>query len=164
MIMIGEGMLEVLRKHKEQQEQSKTRQGERWQENELIFPSSVGTPFNPSNLRIDFNRTLARAGLSKIRFHDLRHTAASLLINHNVPVIVVSKMLGHSKPSITLDIYGHLYHEMEGEAAEIMDKLVAPSRSNYRKKHERMKRDELSNINCTIIGRINWSSSSYPLI
>ena len=69
---------------------------------------------------------LERAGLSRIRFHDLRHTAASLLLNHNVPIIVVSNMLGHSKPSITLDVYGHLYHEMQDEAAEIMDKLVTP--------------------------------------
>lgn len=50
----------------------------------------------------------------------------SMLLNHKVPVIVVCKMLGHSKPSITLDIYGHLYNEMQEEAAEVMDKLVTP--------------------------------------
>jgi integrase len=102
--------------------------GERWQENDLIFPCSVGSPGDPSNLRIDFNHVLARAGLSKIRFHDLRHTAASLMLNHNVPLIVVSKILGHSKPSITLDIYGHLIYDLQGEASEIMDKLVTPVR------------------------------------
>ena len=123
---LGEGTLQVLREHKEQQALRKEKTGDRWQDNDLVFPSSVGTPGDPSNLRIDFNRTLARAGLSKIRFHDLRHTAASLLLNHNVPVIVVSKMLGHSKPSITLDIYGHLYNEMQDEAAEVMDRLVTP--------------------------------------
>ena len=64
--------------------------------------------------------------MSKIRFHDLRHTAASLMLNHGIPVIVVSRMLGHSKPSITLDIYGHLYHEMQDEAARLMDELVSP--------------------------------------
>lgn len=125
-IRLGEGTLQVLHEHKARQEQLKAKAGERWQENDLVFPSSTGTPGDPSNLRVDFNRTLVRAGLAKIRFHDLRHTAASLLLNHNVPVIVVSKMLGHSKPSTTLDIYGHLYHEMQGEAAEIMDKLVTP--------------------------------------
>jgi integrase len=100
--------------------------GARWQEHELVFPTKVGTPGDKSNLRVDFLKVLAKAGLPKIRFHDLRHTAASLLLNHSVPVLVVSKMLGHSKPSITLDVYGHLYHEMQGEAAEIMDKLVTP--------------------------------------
>jgi integrase len=73
-----------------------------------------------------FNRVLEDAGLPKIRFHDLRHTAASLLLNHGVPVIVVSKMLGHSKPSITLDIHGHLYEERQSEVAKIMDELVTP--------------------------------------
>lgn len=123
---LGEGTLQVLREHKSQQELWKMKKGERWQENDLIFPTSIGIPGDPGNLRIDFNRTLVSAGLSRIRFHDLRHTEASLLLNHGVPVIVVSKMLGHSKPSTTLDIYGHLYKEMQDEAAEVMDKLVTP--------------------------------------
>ena len=80
----------------------------------------------PSNLRLDFNRVMDRAGIPRIRFHDLRNTAASLMLNNGIPVIVVSKILGHSKPSITLDIYGHLYNEMQGEAASLMDELVSP--------------------------------------
>ena len=71
---------------------------------------------------------VVKADLPKIRFHDLRHTAASLMLNNGVPPIVVSRILGHSKPSITLDLYGHLYHEMQGEAAKIMDGLVTPIR------------------------------------
>jgi integrase len=125
-IKLGEGTLQVLRGHRECQAQLKEKAGDRWQENDLVFPNSVGNPGDPSNLRIDFERTLTRAGLVKIRFHDLRHTAASLLLNNNVPVFVVSRMLGHSKPSTTLDIYGHLYHESQVAAAEIMDKLVTP--------------------------------------
>jgi integrase len=125
-IMMGEGTLQVLREHREQQARVRQAAGERWQEKDLVFPNSVGNPANPSNMRKDFNRTLTHAGLSRIRFHDLRHTAASLLLNHNIPVIVVSKMLGHSKPSTTLDIYGHLYSDSQGEAAKIMDELVTP--------------------------------------
>lgn len=125
-IKLGEGTLQVLREHKFQQLAVKEKAGTRWQEFGLVFPSTVGTPGNPSNLRVDFNRVLAKAGIPRIRFHDLRHTAASLLLNHGVPIIVVSRMLGHSKPSVTLDIYAHLYQESQGEAAELMDKLVAP--------------------------------------
>jgi integrase len=125
-IKLGEGTIQILREHRAQQEIQKVKAGQSWQENDLIFPNEVGDPGDPSNLRKDFQKTLARAGLSLIRFHDLRHTAASLLLNNNVPLIVVSKMLGHTKPSITMDIYGHLYHESQGEAAEIMDKLVTP--------------------------------------
>ena len=92
----------------------------------LVFCSSVGTPGDASNVRIDFNRILELAGLPKMRFHDLRHTAASLLLNNKVPAIIVSSMLGHSKPSVTLDIYAHVFHDMQGEAAIVMDKLVTP--------------------------------------
>ncbi len=77
-----------------------------------------------SNIRSDFNRTLDLAELTRIRFHDLRHTAASLLLNNNVPVIVVSKILGHTRPSVTLDIYAHVFCAMQGEAAEVMDRIV----------------------------------------
>ncbi len=58
-----------------------------------------------SNLLKEYYSILKSVGLQKIRFHDLRHTAASLMLNHGIPVIVVSKILGHAKPSITLDIY-----------------------------------------------------------
>jgi len=125
-IKLGEGALQVLRLHKENQNLQKATAGNRWKENNLVFTSPVGTPGDPSNLRKDFQRVLQEAGLPKIRFHDLRHTAASLLLNNGVPPIVVSKILGHSKPSTTLDVYGHLYVEMQTEAAMIMDDLVTP--------------------------------------
>lgn len=77
-------------------------------------------------MRIANDRILELTILSKIRVHDLRHTVLSLLLNNKVPVIVVSSMLGHSKPSVTLDIYAHVFHDMQGEAAIVMDKLVTP--------------------------------------
>lgn len=125
-IKLGAGTLHMLRQQKEHQEFLKTSSADHWQNHDLVFTSKVGTPVDPSNLRLDFYRILHRAGLPKIRFHDLRHTAASLLLNNGVPTIVVSKILGHSKPSITLDIYGHLINEMQEEAARIMDGLVTP--------------------------------------
>ena len=125
-IRLGEGTLQALRIQKLRQDQMRQKAGDLWQENGLIFTSSRGTPCNPSNMRIDFNKTLNEASLSHVRFHDLRHTAASLMLNHNIPVIVTSRMLGHSKPSTTLDIYGHLYCEMQDEAAQLMDRLVTP--------------------------------------
>ena len=80
-----------------------------------------------STARASYFISLAdRAGLPIIRFHDLRHTAASLMLNHGVPVIAVSRRLGHSKPSITLDIYGHLIPSMQVEAAQKIDDLVTP--------------------------------------
>jgi integrase len=118
--------LHALRWHKEAQSNHITVAGERWEDHDLIFPNTVGNPLASSNLRVYFNRIISEPGLPKIRFHDLRHTAASLMLNHGAPPIVVSRILGHSKPSTTFDIYGHLYHEMQGEAAKIMDDLVTP--------------------------------------
>ena len=125
-LKLGEETLHRLRVHKERQELLKSRAGDIWQDHELIFPSSVGTPGDPSNLRKDFIRVLKDAGLPILRFHDLRHTAASLMLNHGIPVIVVSRRLGHAKASTTLDVYGHLLHEMQDEAAKLMDALVTP--------------------------------------
>jgi integrase len=125
-IKLGEGVLEALLEHLERQQEERFVSGERWVDYDLIFPSMSGTLMDASNLRLDFARVLGQAGLPKIRFHDLRHTAASLMLNHGIPVIVVSKILGYSKPSITMDIYGHLYNETQDEAAQLMDELVTP--------------------------------------
>lgn len=133
-ITLGNGTLQSLREHQTQQQIAKALAGERWQEYDLIFPSSVGTPLNTSNLRVDFLQTLEAAGIEKLRFHDLRHTAASLMLNHGVPVIVVSKILGHAKVSTTLDTYGHLINEMQDGAAQIMDELVTPIPVNFARK------------------------------
>ena len=125
-IRLGENVLQQLRAQMERQQIDKLVAGSRWVENGLVFASPIGTPLDPSNVRMQFNKALDQAGLPHIRFHDLRHTAASLMLNHNVPVIVASKRLGHSKPSVTLDIYGHLYNEMQDEVARVMDDLVLP--------------------------------------
>ncbi len=125
-LKLGEETLHRLRVHKQIQEQAKLQAGEQWIDHDLIFPTAIGTPGDPSNLRKDFIKTLLLAGLPVLRFHDLRHTAASLMLNHGIPVIIVSRRLGHAKASITLDVYGHLLHEMQDEAARLMDSLVTP--------------------------------------
>jgi len=68
-----------------------------------------------------FRKLLKASGLPKIRFHDLQHTAASLMLNHGIPVLIVSKRLGHSKPGITIDVYGHIIPSRQEEAAQLMD-------------------------------------------
>ena len=84
-IKLGDEILKLLRAHKKRQEAQKIVVGELWMENWLIFPSSRGTPINQSSLRKEFLKVLDRAKLPKIRFHDLRHTAASLMLNNGIP-------------------------------------------------------------------------------
>ena len=92
----------------------------------MVFTTNNWTPIHPRNLLSDFRILLEDAGLPQIRFHDLRHTAATLMLNNGIPVIIVSRRLGHAKASITLDVYGHLIPSMQAEAAEMMDELVMP--------------------------------------
>jgi integrase len=112
--------------HLKNQEQERNFAGSRWVENNLIFPSPIGTPLEQKRLHKDYKKLLKDAGLPDIRFHDLRHTAATLMLLNGVPILVVSKRLGHAKVSTTLDIYGHFLPGMQDEAAVIMDELVTP--------------------------------------
>jgi len=89
----------------------------------LVFRTKNGTPYNPRNVGRDFEKALARAGLARIRFHDLRHTAATLLLKENVHPKIVQEMLGHSSISLTLDTYSHILPDIQKEATEKMDKL-----------------------------------------
>ena len=125
-IMVGSNTIDVMRTHYENQNLEIQKVGEKWRENGLIFTTSNGNPIHHRNLLRNFKALLRDAGLAEMRFHDLRHTAASLMLNHGIPVIVVSRRLGHARASITLDIYGHLIPSMQSEAAELMDELVTP--------------------------------------
>lgn len=123
---LGRNTIGLLRKHLDDQQQERISAGDLWHENGLIFTTSLGTPIDPSNLRRDFRRMLKDAGLPSFRFHSLRHTSASLLLNNNIPPIVVSRRLGHSKASITMDVYAHLLPNMQSEAAELIDEVATP--------------------------------------
>ena len=96
-----------------------------WKEMDMVFPSTIGTPIDPTNLLKKFRQALKKAGLRKLRFHDLRHTSASLMLNNGVDVLVASKRLGHSKPSITLDVYGHLLNTAHNEVANKIEELIS---------------------------------------
>ena len=125
-ITLGVQTVEVLKLHRKQVWELQKKVGDDWTDLNLIFPTRVGTPILGSNLRRGFRKLLKESGLPKIRFHDLRHTAASLMLNYGISVLIVSRRLGHSKPSITLDVYGHLIPSKQEEAAELMDELLAP--------------------------------------
>lgn len=125
-IRLGETTLEILREQQQRLQLERMMAGETWKDNDLIFPSKVGTPFIPASVKQDFHDALKAANLPHIRFHDLRHTAASLMLSHGVPVLVVSKMLGHSSPSVTLGVYAHSTLDMQDQAASVMDGIVAP--------------------------------------
>ncbi len=94
----------------------------------LVFTDARGGPIRRQNLlRRSFRPLLARAGLPRIRFHDLRHTAATLLLGQGVHVKVVQEQLGHSQISVTLDTYSHVLAPMRRDAASKMDEVLGRS-------------------------------------
>lgn len=133
-IVLGNKTIEILRKHHDRQRMDQKKAGDGWKENGLIFTTRNGTPIHPHNLCRDFKKLLKDAGLPPIRFHDLRHTAASILLNQDIPVISVSRRLGHARASITLDVYGHLIPTMQEEMADMIDDLVMPTAVQIEKK------------------------------
>jgi integrase len=126
LIILSSATLTVLQKHLNLQQEEKMFAGENWQENDLIFPSTLGTPLDPSNMSKDFKDTLKMARLPNIRFHDLRHTAASLMLLQGIHPKIVQERLGHSDISLTLNTYSHVIPTMQEEAAEKMDEILVP--------------------------------------
>lgn len=96
-----------------------------WDDGALIFPNTVGRPMERQNLvRRSFKKLLAQAGLPPIRCHDLRHTAATLLLSLGKHPKVVQERLGHSTISVTLDVYAHVLPYLQRQAAAKLDALL----------------------------------------
>jgi integrase len=113
---------EALRSHRKRQLEEKLRLGTLWQENGLVFPAQVGTPLGGRNLIRHFKRMLKRSGLAEtFRFHDIRHTCATLLLKQGVHVKFVQELLGHGDVSLTLNVYSHVLPDMGDAAAGAMD-------------------------------------------
>jgi integrase len=94
-----------------------------WQDNDLVFCSATGGYLHAAVLSRQFTDLLRRAGLPRIRFHDLRHTAATLMLSQGVHPKVASEMLGHATVAVTLDLYSHVTETMQRSAAAALDTL-----------------------------------------
>jgi len=118
--------VEALKAHLERQLEDIERLGDLYRDHDLVFTSEVGTLINPSNLRRrSFAPLLQRAGLPRIRFHDLRHTCATLLLSRNVHPKYVQELLGHATVAITLDTYSHVIRGMGDHTARAMEDVFS---------------------------------------
>ncbi len=127
-VALTQAAVDALAAHWQRQQLEKARMGSLYDDAlDLVFPNGYGGIMIPHNIaKRSFKRYLEQAGLSRsVRFHDLRHTAATLLLASGVNVKVVSEMLGHSSVSITLSIYAHVLPHMQQSAVSAMDVLLA---------------------------------------
>jgi integrase len=125
-VKLTESAADALKGHLERQLREIERAGPLWQENGLIFASETGEPLDRRHVTAcRFRSLLKRAGLPKVRFHDLRHTCATLLLLKNVNPKIVSEMLGHATIAITLDTYSHLLPNMQDHAAKALDDALS---------------------------------------
>lgn len=123
-LFLPDGVRAALKAHRLRQLQERLIAGSRWQDTSLVFTSTIGTPLDPRNLFRAFKALLRRAGLPGCRFHDLRHSAASLLLAQGVPMRAVMELLGHSSMSTTADIYSHVMPAMMRDVADKMDAIL----------------------------------------
>lgn len=120
-------VLSGLHEHRARQLEERLLAGSRWVETDLVFCTRNGTAATNTYVTQLFQAHLERAGLPRMRFHELRHSAASLLIAQGAPLRTVMEVLGHSTITLTANVYGHLFDEAHRDAASAMDRALGHS-------------------------------------
>jgi integrase len=117
----------ALRAHKARQSADRLMVGAAWHPTDLVFTTQIGTPIEPRNLNRDFDSVTKKAGIGHWGPHELRHSAASLMLAAGVSLKVVSEVLGHSTIRLTADTYGHVLQPQRQAAAETMSRVLEGS-------------------------------------
>lgn len=118
-------VMQAIRRHRIQQNKERLKLGAAWHQNELVFPSEIGTPLNPPNVTRHFKKMLEKAEIrTSIRLYDLRHTHATLLLQAGINPKIVSERLGHSSVVLTLDVYSHVLPNMQQDATDQLEQML----------------------------------------
>jgi integrase len=118
--------MDALKRHKAAQNTERLESGTQWQEGSLVFCTKTGTPLRSRSFALrSFKPLLKSAGLLDIRFHDLRHTCATLLLSRGHHPKLVQELLGHSSVAITLDRYSHVMPGMSDQTAAAMEAALS---------------------------------------
>ncbi|WAX80030.1 tyrosine-type recombinase/integrase [Streptomyces sp. KMM 9044] len=109
-----------LKKHQERQDRERETAGPDWRDNSLVFTTPTGRPLDPANLTRCFRSFLNRGGLRRIRFHDLRHSTATLLLEQGVDLVVIKELLGHAHIGVTAGVYAHVRLRLQRQAIDAL--------------------------------------------
>jgi integrase len=124
-IILPSFVIEALKQHRVRQVEARLKAGTAWQEHDLVFCNMYGRYMDPAGLRRLYKGLLKQAGLPDLRFHDLRHSAATILLSMGVPAKVIQELLGHSQISMTLGTYSHVLPGMQQDAMDRWDDWFA---------------------------------------
>ncbi|MEU0472832.1 tyrosine-type recombinase/integrase [Streptomyces olivaceus] len=116
--------VQSLKLHHEQQEREREAAGATWQHDAHVFTTVQGRPIDPTNLTRTFTTILRRAGLRRIRFHDLRHSTATLLLEQGVELVVIKELLGHAHIGVTATVYAHVRLRLQRDAINSLGRAL----------------------------------------
>jgi len=123
-IALSPSTVELLRRHRREQIEARLLAGSAYQDRDLVFASAIGTPLEPGTIARTWARVLDVAGVGHVRWHDLRHAHATLMLAAGIHPKIVSERLGHASVGITLDTYSHVLPGLQAAAALQLDALL----------------------------------------
>ncbi|HUW66292.1 MAG TPA: site-specific integrase [Spirochaetia bacterium] len=123
-VTLPHSIIPDIKKHKTEQGKERISHSDIYQNNDLVVCRPDGTPLNPGSFSHQFGNLLDSNGLPHVRFHDLRHTHASRLLENGVDSKTISERLGHSDVGTTLKTYSHVSPKMRDKSAEVMDEIL----------------------------------------
>lgn len=123
LIRLPSFLIDMLKQHRVQQRKQQLKQGDDWENRDLVFPDMHGGYFNPNYLLRMFKKVLQEAGLPHIHFHDLRHSVVTLLLSMGVDPRSIQEFVGHEDITTTLGIYSHMLPSMQQGIVNKLDDL-----------------------------------------
>jgi integrase len=128
-------LVDYLSEYKGERESLSLHLGRLLKPDDLVFSNIEGNPIDPGVLSHNFGRIVKRASLENVRFHDLRHTFASLMLLRGAKPKVISEALGHSSVAFTMDVYSHIIEGMQQDAMALLDEVVPPGKNGVFQKN-----------------------------
>lgn len=116
----------TLKIHRDRQEEERIAAGAGWKDSNLVFATPTGKPIDPANMTRRFAAFLSRTGLRRIRFHDLRHSTATLLLEQGVDLVVIKELLGHAHIGVTAGVYAHVRLRLQHQAINTLGNALGP--------------------------------------
>ena len=131
-VALSATVVDELRAHRVARAQDLLKLGMRLTDDDLVIGHADGSMMTPIHISQTWGRKIKKSGLKRIRFHDLRHSHATQMLSNNVHPKIASECLGHSKVSITLDLYNHVIPGMQEDAAALVDAALKSAAARKR--------------------------------